>query len=96
MGIKLSHRHDDGKECFTVSRGGGHRGSVITQAGIVYMLGGRFGVGYKPYTGAWYGYDLETGEEIATFSRKFYERQLKHLMQDLAPDPECVIKLMGQ
>lgn len=89
--IKLSHRHDNGKECFVVIRGTGHKSSIITEAGIIYGLGGRYGIAYKPYTGSWYGYDLETGREIAQFSREFYEQQLKTIKHPLVPDQDCVI-----
>lgn len=92
MMIKLSHTHDDGKTCYSVS-------PRITKAGIAHFIswtGGyhteKYGIGYMPYTGSYYAYDLKTGKEVARFSREFYDSVVKqNVGVDLAEDPDCVI-----
>ena len=85
--IRKSHVHEaEGKVCYEArSR------HPYTKAGVFHRLsGGTFLVAYMGYTGHWYAFDPETGRELATFTRDFYEAQIAPLrIDDLTPDPSC-------
>lgn len=45
----------------------------LSDIGVHFHEGKRFICAYMGYTGHWYAYNPETGKEIATFTREFYE-----------------------
>ena len=84
--IRITHTHDDGKQCY-------HRSRSLTEAGLFQINGGEvFGVGFMAYTGSWYAYNLEAGQEIARFSREFFQQAIAPFrISSLVPDPDCVV-----
>lgn len=100
----MAHRHESShiesgleiksvKTCFVVSD------SRLINAGLYRINGGFFGtdigkefiVAYLPYTSHYYAYDPETGREVATFTKEFYEENIKKFRKEsLVPDKNCV------
>jgi hypothetical protein len=96
MGIKKSHQHEE-KECFVA-----RSFRQLDQAGIFEFVHPttfrltRVAGAYMPYTGGFYLYDLDTGEEIAHFGltagREFFEQVIEsHRVADLILDSDCKI-----
>lgn len=85
MGIRQLHDHPDGKVCYQMSS------PRQLSKGTIFQIGTeQFAAAFMGYTGSWYAYDLKTGQEIATFSRSFFERCIApFLIGDLIADPDC-------
>ncbi len=90
--IKKSHTHEDGKLCFvTRSNHELKHSAVFRTVDHVTFKPTIFVAAYMPYTGSWYAWDPDTGEEIARFSKAFFEAHISmHNIGELEKDPECV------
>lgn len=86
--IRRSHTHADGKVCFRVRDRGGR---PFTQMGMFQPPGDKaFVAAYLGFTGHWYAFDPESGRELGTFTRDFYEQWIaQHRTHDLVVDPDC-------
>lgn len=62
--------HGDGRVCFRFPRS---RTASYTKQCLLIIDGKQIAAGYMGYTGQWYLFDVETGEEVATVRREFYE-----------------------
>ncbi len=92
MGIKAIHDHPGGKVCYTTRTNHPleHQG-LFREIDPVTFRPTVFAAAYMPYTGHWYAWNPETGEEIATFSRAFFEGVIAHMrIASLVEDPDCV------
>ena len=85
--IRQAHTHGD-KTCFTMSWTDGR--SKVRDAKVLNVLGRRFLVAYKPYTGHWYAFDPDTGKEIGTLTPALWELMRPLTEADLVLDPDCV------
>jgi len=105
--IKHSHSHGS-KRCFEIRGGtleerkpadmppfspwyrDGH--NAVVDVGLVIIGGNECVVGYRVYTGHWYAWDPKTGEEMASFTRRFYDAHIAPLRPiRMLPDPDCVV-----
>lgn len=90
MGIRKTHEHPEkGGACYRTRT---HH--PLKNSQIINMNAKEYAVAYMPYTGHWYVYDTETGREVATLTREFYNDLMALLpwwqKGDLAPAPDCV------
>ncbi len=92
MSVRISHRHDD-KVCYVVwSRQRLEDAGLCMSIDPVTFKTTWFTVAYMPYSGHWYAWDRDTGRELATFTRDFYEAHIKKLRYaDLIIDPDCKV-----
>lgn len=83
--IKISHIHESGKKCFVSS-------PKYEKTYIISGMGPDFAIGFYPYSSHWYAFDIETGREIGSFTKEFFERHLPTWrMRELVPDPDCKV-----
>lgn len=87
MGIKLDHVHENGKSCYRVTS----RHNVKDSGFFRYDDSNIFGAYYMPYTGHWYAFNLDTGEQIASFTKDYFEKFVSRFrVADVVKDPDCV------
>jgi hypothetical protein len=92
MGIKISHTHNDGRVCFET-----HPRHALSDKSLISLIDDKnhvheYAVAYMIYTGSYYSFDINTGREVAKFSREFYETIIKPMISTtLVPDPDCKI-----
>lgn len=97
MGVRIDHKHG-AKECF-VTRS--HH--PLTKQGIFVMGDRRVTGAYMAYTGHWYFWDPESGEEIASIHSSLWDRDKREMVDlnpmveamrvsTLVPDPDCLVK----
>lgn len=88
MHIRKIHSHGEGQACFEIKSS---RNGRLTDAGLILLNGETFAVGYLGYSGHWYAYNIDTGKEIASFTKEFYETFLVlYRVCSLGPEPNCV------
>lgn len=85
MGIKIDHVHE-GKVCYVSTGHGTHPHSKEV---VLAINGKKFGAGFLPYTGSWYIYDLETGEEQAAMREPFFKALEPFIIGKLVQDKNC-------
>ena len=84
--IKITHTHPDGKVCYAI-----RAQRRFEDVGIVRLSSKEFVIAYMPYSGHWYAFNPQSGQEIGSFTREFYEEHLcPFRICDLLPDPTCV------
>lgn len=96
MGIRRVHRHGQ-KECFSTRSthaldNPGIFEFIHPDTSVVIRVGGA----YMGFTGGFYLYDLDTGDEIVHFGlkagREFFDQVIEpHRVGTLAPDPDCMV-----
>ena len=85
--IKLTHTHPDGKRCYAM-----RSSRSLTDMGAFHISQKECIVAYMPYTGHWYAFNPETGEEIASFTDEFYKEHIcQYRVTDLLRDPDCTV-----
>jgi hypothetical protein len=92
--IKKSHTNKDGSDCYIVrSNHKLEKGGLFRTIDPITFKATTFAAAYQPYSGHWYAWDPETGIELATFSRDFFETHISILnIGALKEDPECTNK----
>ncbi len=90
--IKKSHINKDGSVCYTVlSRYKLEKIALFRTVNPITFKATIFVAAYQPYTGHWYAWDPETGKELATFSRDFFDTHISILnIGSLEEDPKCI------
>ncbi len=90
--IKKSHTHEDGKVCFIVRSNRELKNvAVFRTVDPITFKPTIFVAAYMGYTGSWYAWDPDTGEELARFSKDFFKAHIANLnVGTLEIDPECV------
>jgi hypothetical protein len=92
----LLREHPDGKRCYLVPTRG--HGCLAKSGLFTFALPTRrlttkqYLGGFLPYTGSWYLYDIETGEEVASMPNRGGAWQVlvePHRICDLVEDSEC-------
>lgn len=97
MSVRLDHKHGD-KECFVIRS---HH--PLTKQGIFLLGGNRVTGAYMGYTGSWYFWHPESGEQIAQINSRFWNKQTREMVDltsmveamrvtDLVPDPDCLVR----
>ena len=82
--IKKVHSHEDGKVCYTTDE------RHMKDIGLYLFNGQQVLVGFNYYCGMWFAYDPDTGEEVATFKRRFFEQHFANMkLTQLVADPNC-------
>lgn len=89
--IKKSHTNEDGSICYTVlSRHKLEQLALFRTVHPITFKASTFVAAYMPYTGHWYAWDPETGKEVATFSRDFFNVHIAILnIGELKEDLDC-------
>lgn len=86
--IKLTHIHPDGTHCYAM-----RTQRSMTDMAVFRVAQKEFIAAYMPYSGQWYAFNPKTGEEIASFTREFYEEHIcSYKIVDLLHDPNCKVK----
>ncbi len=90
--IKKTHIHENGKLCFiTRSNHELKHSAVFRKVDPITFKTTIFVAAYMPYTGSWYAWDPDTGEEIARFSKDFFTAHISmYSVGELEADSECV------
>ncbi len=90
--IKRSHTNKDGSVCYIVrSRHKLEKLSLFKTIDPITFKATTFVAAYMPYSGHWYAWDPETGNELATFTRDFFELHISMFnVGALKEDPQCV------
>jgi hypothetical protein len=74
MHIKISHTHSkEGRTCYDIDPGRGCTNfsevHLLTLVNHGTLRGTKVAMGYKPYTGCYYMFDVRTGEELGTLKK---------------------------
>lgn len=90
MSIRLSHKHEDGKQCFAIRRHLEKCGLFRFIHPVTFKATTVAGA-FMGYTGSYYLYDMETGREVAHIpDRKFFEEVIEpYRTGNLTIDPDC-------
>ncbi len=78
--IKKTHTHENGKVCYLVlSNHTLKKAALFRTVDPITFKPTIFAAAFMPYTGSWYAWDPETGEEIARFLKNSLQRISKDL-----------------